>query len=111
AAGAALPRLAVPAHREVVGRSALDAVNDVEDNHALLERYRVLVELPALPVAAEDVHRHFKRGASGRRHFYSCNSVLSWYCIAGKGAWVTVSSPSRIRTTTFTLPKSAPGFG
>ena len=89
----------------------LDAVNDVEDDHALLERHPVLVELPALPVAAEDVHRHFTRGARGRRHFFSSNSVPSSDGIAGKGSWVTVSCPSRIRTTTFTLPKCASGFG
>src|SRR5262245_36296989 len=111
AARAALPGLAVPADGEIVRLGPLDPVNHVEDDHPLLERDPVLVELPALRVAAEDVHRDFPDGLRGRRHFFSSNSVASSDGIAGNASWVTWSCPSRIRTTTFTLPRCGSVFG
>ena len=56
AARAALARLAVPAHGEIGRVRRLDAVHDVEDDHALIGRHAVIDELPAGAVAAPDLH-------------------------------------------------------
>src|SRR6266571_4050751 len=44
AAGAALPRLAVPSHRQVVREPCLDPVQDVQDDHAGIDVHAVLDE-------------------------------------------------------------------
>ena len=54
AARSALPRLAVPADREVGRILRLDAVHDVQYVHALVRRDLVRHEVPAGSVAAPD---------------------------------------------------------
>src|SRR6266436_768033 len=54
AAGPALPRLAVPPHRQVVGESRLDPVQDVQDDHAGIDVHAILDERTARRRAAPD---------------------------------------------------------
>src|SRR3990170_2520443 len=106
AAGAALARLAVPADGEVVRLSGLDAVDDVEDNLALVHVDHVIDEGAAGGVAAEHAHREFGH------YFPSSNSAFSSAGIWGSGSWETCGSPSEPwRMTTFTPPKSPLVFG
>src|SRR5438093_5143660 len=60
AARAALSRLAVPAHREVRRLRGLDAMDDVEHDHARVGPHVVLLELTAARIATEDVHLHVR---------------------------------------------------
>jgi len=52
-----LPRLAVPAHRQIAGLIRLDAVDRVQDHHPLGDLGDVLAESAAFGVAAPDGER------------------------------------------------------
>ena len=102
-----LPALQFQRTARSLAWSPLDAVNDVEDDQALLERHACTLELPALASPRKTCIVISRVGAAAGpagRHFFSSNGVCSSGGIAGKASWVTISCPSRIRTTTLTLP-------
>src|SRR5437867_2640017 len=105
AARAALARLAVPAHGEIGGLGRLDAMNDVEHDHAGIDGDTVLRELTRPAVAAEDLH------PVGRHSLRSWNSALSSAGISGNGSRLTCTRPSLSRSTTFTLPHVSSVYG
>src|SRR5207237_9260782 len=104
-AGAALAGLAVPAHGEVVGLLGLDAVDGVEDDHALRDFGRVVAEGAALAVAAPD--------GEGRLHdFISSMICFSSAGISGIGRRSTrIEPPAPFRMTTLTLPNAGSCLG
>jgi hypothetical protein len=72
----ALPRLAVPAHRQVVRLLGLDPWNRVEHDHAGLDRGLVVDQSAGLAVAAPDAERDLAAVLGerlGRAHF--CSSM------------------------------------
>src|SRR6202034_1909905 len=84
----ALAGLAVPPAGQVPGLGGLDAVDDVQDDLALLGFQRVPAEVAALGVAPPDVHRDVAH------QWASSNSDLSSAGISGTGSGTILMSPS-----------------
>src|SRR5262249_37493620 len=99
AARAALPGLAVPPAREVVGLRRLDPVDDVQHDHALVALDAILLEVAAAGIAAEHPHRE------GRHYFRSRKISRSSGGISGSGSRARMSCPSCRRSTTLYCPQ------
>src|SRR2546425_5819047 len=105
AAGAALAGLAVPPAREGLRLRGLNAVNDVQDDHPLVEVHAVVVHLAAPSVAPEHPHRR-------RRHYLrSWKRALSSSGICGSGSRLSCGRPSFSRMTTLTVPHWSSAYG
>src|SRR4029453_3376198 len=113
-AGAALAGLAVPAHGQVAGLGGLDAVDGVQHHLTVLAGHGVVAQLPAGLVAAPqpevDVVAGVLGGVSGHELGFSSNNVCSSSGIWSSGSLLTLTLPSRARTTILTLPSSGAGF-
>src|SRR4029434_10161881 len=102
-AGAALAGLAVPAHGQVAGLGRLDTVDGVQHDLAVLAGHGVVAQLAAGLVAAPQPEVDV---VGGHERGFSSNSVCRSSGMSSSGSRLTVTLPSRSRTTIFTLPSS-----
>src|SRR5213594_2843073 len=105
AARAALAGLAVPPAGQVARLGGLQAMDHVEDDHALVEVDVVGLEFTAAAIPAEYLHR------DGRHHFRSWNSVRSSAGISGSASRASWSALPFCRMTTLILPQVSSVYG
>src|SRR5262249_57920752 len=99
AAGAAAPRLAVPAAGEVARLVRLHVVNRVEHDHPLVERDRIVGERAASSIATKDAEHRVHTAHTSPSTIRRSSSG-----IAGSGSCATVMAPFWRRTITLTVP-------
>src|SRR5215218_4307698 len=106
-AGAALAGLAVPADGQVAGLGRLDAVDGVQHDLAVLTGHGVVAQLAAGRVAAPQA----EVDVVGHGRGFSSNSSRRSSGMSSSGSRLTVTLPSRDRTTIFRWPSSGSGLG